>query len=168
MSQRTTVYALALGSNKARSAILSPRRLIDATAIAIAGLGRIVARSPTISTPPLGPSARRFSNAALLLETALAPDMLLARLQRLERDLGRRRHRRWGARSVDIDIILWSRGLWRTRGLTIPHPAFRRRDFVLRPLVSIAPRWRDPMSGCSVRHLAARLQKARPRLLARG
>lgn len=162
MSQRTSVYALALGSNRALSAVLTPHRLIDAMALAIAGLGRILARSPTILTPPLGPSARRFANAALLLETPLAPDMLLARLQRVERDLGRRRHRRWGARSVDIDIILWSGGAWQSRSLTIPHPAFRQRDFVLRPLLGIAPGWRDPVTGRTIRQLYARLQKPRP------
>lgn len=162
------LYALALGSNRALSASLPPRRLIDAAALAIAGLGRIVACSPTLSTPPLGPSARRFANAALLLETVLPPDRLLIRLQQIERSLGRRRHRRWGARRMDIDIILWSGGRWRSRALTIPHAAFRQRDFVLRPIAAIAPDQRDPATGSTIRQLYARLKKARPKPPARG
>ncbi|MEJ7935132.1 2-amino-4-hydroxy-6-hydroxymethyldihydropteridine diphosphokinase [Sphingobium sp. AN558] len=168
MVQRPAVYALALGSNRALSASLTPRRLIDAAALAIAGLGRVIACSPTLSTPPLGPSARRFANAALLLESALPPDRLLVRLQQIERSLGRRRHRRWGARSMDIDIILWSGGRWRSRALTIPHLVFRQRDFVLRPILTIAADWRDPATGLTIRQLESRLKKARPKPPARG
>ena len=108
----------------------------------------------------MGPSRRVFANGALLMESDLPPDAMLTHLQRIERDLGRRRFRHWGARSVDIDIILWSGGRWDSRALHIPHPAFRQRDFVLTPLCAIAPGWRDPISGLSVRHLHARLRKA--------
>jgi 2-amino-4-hydroxy-6-hydroxymethyldihydropteridine diphosphokinase len=119
-----------------------------------------LAISPILSTPPLGPSARRFANGALLVESALPPPTMLTFLQSIENHLGRRRYRRWGARSVDIDIILWSGGRWSSRALTIPHAAWRLRDFVLTPLLSVAPDWRDPHTGLSVRHLHARRQKA--------
>jgi 2-amino-4-hydroxy-6-hydroxymethyldihydropteridine diphosphokinase len=134
----------------------------------IAELGTIHATAPIIATAPLGPSLRRFANGALLLESRLAPDEMLSALKQIEDRLGRRRHRRWGARSIDIDIILWSGGRWNSRTLHIPHPAFRNRDFVLSPLLAIAPRWREPISGLSVRQLRARLQKARPLLRPRG
>ncbi|WP_376786411.1 2-amino-4-hydroxy-6-hydroxymethyldihydropteridine diphosphokinase, partial [Sphingobium yanoikuyae] len=69
---------------------------------------------------------------ALLVASALPPPVLLAALQGIETGLGRRRFQRWGARRLDIDIILWSGGRWCSRDLIIPHPAFAQRDFVLR------------------------------------
>jgi 2-amino-4-hydroxy-6-hydroxymethyldihydropteridine diphosphokinase len=113
-------------------------------------------------TAPLGPSRRRFANAAALIASDLDPPALLARLQALERAFGRRRGQRWGARVLDLDIILWSGGAWAGPGLTLPHPAFRNRRFVLDPLLAIAPDWRDPLSGLGVRHLHARLTRSRP------
>ena len=165
---RTHVYALALGSNRALSAGRAPPRLIEEAVTLIGARMRVIAVSPIIDTPPLGPSLRRYANAAMLVETPLPPPALLRMLQAIETQLGRRRHRRWGARSMDIDIILWSGGKWRERRLTVPHAAFRARAFVLTPLFRIAPGWRDPSSGLAVRHLRARLEKAKPKRATRG
>ncbi|MGA1852928.1 2-amino-4-hydroxy-6-hydroxymethyldihydropteridine diphosphokinase [Sphingobium yanoikuyae] len=154
------LYALSIGSNRPLSARLTPPRLLAEAVRRIGALGDVVALSPTIETPPLGPSRRRFANAALLVASALPPPVLLAALQGIEAGLGRRRFQRWGARRLDIDIILWSGGHWRSRDLLIPHPAFAQRDFVLRPLGAIAPDWKCPPSGHSVRHLHALLRKA--------
>ncbi|WP_375196024.1 2-amino-4-hydroxy-6-hydroxymethyldihydropteridine diphosphokinase [Sphingobium sp.] len=153
-------YALALGSNRSLSARLTPKQLLREAVGRIAELGKVLAVSSVMTTPPLGPSRRVFANGALLVESDLPPAAMLASLQRIERNLGRRRFRRWGPRSVDIDIILWSGGRWNSRSLHIPHPAFPRRDFVLAPLCAIVPCWRDPISGLSMRHLHARLRKA--------
>ncbi|WP_062733474.1 2-amino-4-hydroxy-6-hydroxymethyldihydropteridine diphosphokinase [Sphingobium abikonense] len=160
---RTHVYALALGSNRALSADRTPPRLVEEAMALIGARMRVIAMSPIIDTPPLGPSLRRYANAAILVETPLAPPALLQCLQDMEARLGRRRHRRWGARTMDIDIILWSGGMWRERRLTVPHAAFRSRSFVLTPLSFIAPGWRDPRSGLAIRHLSARLKKAKPK-----
>lgn len=157
-------YALALGSNRALSSHRSPARLIGEAVQLIAEHASVLAVAPVIATLPMGPSSRTFANSAMVIETALPPAVLLRLLQSIERRLGRRRHRRWGARSMDIDIILWSGGRQRSRSLTIPHAAFRERDFVLRPLVMIAPHWIDPLTGHSVAHLHARLKKQRKRL----
>ncbi|MBV2147203.1 2-amino-4-hydroxy-6-hydroxymethyldihydropteridine diphosphokinase [Sphingobium sp. AS12] len=154
------LYALALGSNRALSARLTPRQLLEEATKRIALHAQIVATSPAIETPPIGPSRRRYANAAILVQSPLEPPAMLAWLQSIEQALGRRRYRRWGARRVDIDIILWSGGVWNSPMLTIPHPAFAARDFVLTPLRAIAPAWRDPRSGLTIRHLQARLQKA--------
>lgn len=121
---------------------------------------KLKAVSPIVATEPLGPSLRRFANAAALVKTKRDPDDLLDRLKRIERKFGRRRGRRWGARVLDLDIVLWSGGAWSGPGLTVPHPEFRKRRFVLAPAVKIAPRWRDPLTGLSLRHLLARLDKA--------
>ncbi len=155
----THIYALALGSNRPLSARRTPARLLDEAVALIGQHMRVIAVAPTIKTPPMGPSSRVYANSAMLVESPLSPPALLALLQSIEHRLGRRRYRRWGARSVDIDIILWSGGTWRNRLLTIPHIAFRQRAFVLTPLVAIAPRWRDPLSGLNICHLHARLQK---------
>ena len=127
-----------------------------------AALGTVTARSPVFATPAMGAAQRRFANAALVLESELAPPSLLAALKRMERSFGRRRGQRWGDRVLDGDIILWSGGAWRSDGLAIPHPAFRDRDFVLGPARRIAPGWRDPASGLTIAHLHARLTRPRP------
>jgi 2-amino-4-hydroxy-6-hydroxymethyldihydropteridine diphosphokinase len=124
---------------------------------------KLKAASPIFATAPLGPSRRRFANAAALVKTKLAPDALLIRLQAIERKFGRRRTgQRWGPRVLDLDIVLWSGGAWSSSGLTVPHRNFRARTFVLRPAVAIAPAWRDPFSGLTLRQLLARLTRPRP------
>lgn len=149
----TFIYAIALGSNR-RGRHGSPEAEIAA---ALAALGGVIKVSPVLRTAPLGPSKRRFANAVALIESDEAPPALLARLKAIERSFGRRRGRNWGARVIDLDIILWSGGTWGEPGLTVPHPRFRERGFVLRPLLAVAPDWRDPVSGLSVRQIAWRL-----------
>ncbi|WP_328804648.1 2-amino-4-hydroxy-6-hydroxymethyldihydropteridine diphosphokinase [Sphingobium psychrophilum] len=141
----------------------TPAQLLTEAIALIGEHARVLRIAPTLSTTPLGPSARRFANSAILVESALSPPAMLGFLQNIENRLGRRRYRRWGARSVDIDIILWSGGPWRSRTLTIPHAAYRSRSFVLKPLLAVAPDWRDPHLAITVRHLHARLQKAAPK-----
>lgn len=153
MSASTHHYVIALGSNR-RGRHGSPRQELAA---AVAAIGGVVAQSRAIETAPLGPSRRRFANAAILIESAESPAELLVRLKQIERSFGRRRGRRWDTRVIDLDLILWSGGAWSSPGLTIPHPLFRQRDFVLRPLVDIVPNWRDPLTGRTIRHFAARL-----------
>lgn len=152
-----STYLVALGSNR-RGRNGDPAAEVRAAAAAI----RAGALSPITASAPIGPSIRRFANAAALLETDERPATLLARLKLVERAAGRRRGRRWGARVIDLDIILWSGGRWVSRGLSVPHPAFRERRFVLAPLAAIAPAWRDPVSGLTVRHLLRRLTRPRP------
>jgi 2-amino-4-hydroxy-6-hydroxymethyldihydropteridine diphosphokinase len=157
------IYAIALGSNQPRSRKLTPRRLV---AKAMERLSKkpfnALMVSRIIETPPLGPSLRRYANAAVLVETKLAPPELLRKLNKMERKAGRHHHaRKWSARPLDLDILLWSGGIWADDDLIIPHPEFRKRDFVLRPLAQVAPAWRDPLTGLTPRHLLARLHKSR-------
>lgn len=115
-----------------------------------------------VITAPIGPSSRRYANAAAIVASDLDPPRLLDRLKRIEKAFGRRRNRRWGARVLDIDIVLWSAGPWRSRALTIPHTQYRNRAFVLGPANAIAPHWRDPDTGFTLRQLYARLTHPRP------
>lgn len=151
------VYAIALGSNRpGRHG--PPEREVAA---ALAQLGAVTAASPILRTPALGPSRRRFANAAALIASDEDPPALLCRLKAIERAFGRRRGVRWGARVIDLDILLWSGGAWSGRGLTVPHPSFRERGFVLDPLVRIAAGWRDPLTARTVRQLRSALRSPR-------
>ncbi|WP_010219059.1 2-amino-4-hydroxy-6-hydroxymethyldihydropteridine diphosphokinase [Sphingomonas sp. PAMC 26621] len=151
-------YAIAIGSNR-RGRHGGPRAEVTA---AIAALPGVIAVSRLIETTPVGPSSRRFVNAVVVVACTDSPPELLRRLKTIERDFGRRRGRRWAARVIDLDIVLWSGGAWRSPGLRVPHLAYADRDFVLGPLATIAPRWRDPSSGRTIRQLASRLRKVDP------
>jgi 2-amino-4-hydroxy-6-hydroxymethyldihydropteridine diphosphokinase len=80
----------------------------------------------------------------------------------MERAAGRRAGQRWGARVLDLDIVLWSEGSFAAPGIVVPHPHFRSRDFVLGPLAEIVPAWRDPVTRLSMRQLLVRLTKRPP------
>ncbi len=136
---------IALGSNT------GARRVTLQAALAELGRlpeTRLLKTSAILKTAPEDPSrdGGPYLNAAALLHTGLGPHALMDRLLELERRFGRRRR---GARprSLDLDIILHGRSRLRTPGLTLPHPRFRRRDFVLKPAAQIAPLLRDPVSG---------------------
>ena len=158
-----TSYAIALGSNRPHGRHGNPKGVLAAAAATLAKEEINVERSSRIRlTPALGPAGRGFANAVLIVSTPLAPPELLRRLKALERAFGRRRGRRWGPRVLDCDIILWSGGCWEGSGLVIPHRHFRKRSFVLEPLAEVAPDWRDPITGSTVRQLLFRHRRARP------
>jgi 2-amino-4-hydroxy-6-hydroxymethyldihydropteridine diphosphokinase len=123
---------------------------------------RVTASAPVIETDPIGPSIRRYANSAAVIETDIEPEALLALLKRIEHDFGRRPGgQRWRARVLDLDVVLWSGGAYASADLTIPHPLFRERRFVLTPALAVAPAWRDPLTGATVRQLHARLTAPR-------
>jgi 2-amino-4-hydroxy-6-hydroxymethyldihydropteridine diphosphokinase len=152
-----TSYALAIGSNR-RSRCGSPA---DTVRAALAALGAEAA-SRIVASPALGPAGRSFANAAAIVASELDPSEMLAALKEIERDFGRRPGRRWGPRVLDLDILLWSGGAYAEDGLVVPHAEFRNRPFVLEPLAEIAPGWRDPVTGATVRQLLHRLRARRP------
>ena len=111
-------------------------RLCDGTEI------RLTARSSDYATPPWGVEDQPpFVNLCIAVATTLAPLPLLERAQAVERQFGRRREqeRRWGPRPLDIDLIAYDDVALATAGLTLPHPRWSERAFVLVPLVEIAP-----------------------------
>ncbi|MFN3864070.1 MAG: 2-amino-4-hydroxy-6-hydroxymethyldihydropteridine diphosphokinase [Erythrobacter sp.] len=158
----SSTYLVALGSNRRHPLYGCPQGVVRAAMEELAAFGTVTARSPVLETPAMGAAQRRFANAALVLESELAPPALLAALKRTERAFGRRRGQRWGDRVLDCDIILWSEGGWSSPGLAIPHREYRRRAFVLGPARAIASHWRDPVSGLSIAQAHARLTRPRP------
>jgi 2-amino-4-hydroxy-6-hydroxymethyldihydropteridine diphosphokinase len=105
-------------------------------------------------TDPVGVGPQpMFLNAAAVGETRLDADALLAELQSIERALGRERPYPGAPRTIDLDLILYDEAVIDRPGLTVPHPRFRERRFVLAPLAQLAPGWIDPVSGRTVRGL---------------
>lgn len=102
---------------------------------------RVVAASAVYETRPVGPSLEPFLNAAVELRTRLSPEGLLAVLLGIEAMHGRERRRRWDARTLDLDLLVYVPAgaggepvRMREEGLTLPHPRIGERDFVLVPL----------------------------------
>ena len=109
-------------------------------------------------TPPVGPPQPDYCNGCIWLSCQeYKPHELLMCLQRIELQYGRERNERWGARTLDLDIIFFDDQIIDEENLTIPHPRMRERAFVLAPLMEIAPDWIDPISGISVAALYDRV-----------
>jgi 2-amino-4-hydroxy-6-hydroxymethyldihydropteridine diphosphokinase len=161
------LYAIGIGSNRPLSGRLTPRSIVQATILALDEPPlRCIAPSSIITCRPIGPSQRTYANAAALVESSLSPLAMLDALQAIERRFGRRRFRRWGARTLDLDLLLWSGGRVRHKRLVVPHSHLHARPFVLGPLATIAPGWRSPISSLSIRQLSKRIQR-RPSAISR-
>lgn len=107
---------------------------------AVESLPDVVAVSPVYETDPVGgPDQGAFLNIVVELRTNIAPNDLLGLCHRIEMAAHRVREVRWGPRTVDLDII-WIDGVQLdSERLTIPHPRWRSRRFVLAPLRDLAP-----------------------------
>lgn len=109
---------------------------------------------------PMGPQDQPdYMNAVVAIETNLSAIVLLDQLQNIEQNAGRvRKDNRWGARVLDLDILLFAREIINTQRLTIPHYGLKRREFVLLPLAEIAPYLVLP-DGDSIQVLADQIDK---------
>ena len=115
---------------------------------------RVTRVSPVYETEPVDSTAQRwFFNQVAEAETDLFPLQLLARLQHIERALGRVRTVAKGPRTIDIDILLYGQAVVRRPELEIPHPRMAERRFVLAPLADLAPDLRHPVTRRTVREL---------------
>lgn len=147
---------IGLGSNLAGK-LASPQAHILQAFEELAALpsSKLLARSSLYCSPPMGPPDQPdFINAVARLRTELLPDALLDALQGIETAHNRVRERRWGARTLDLDILLYGSGQIHSSRLSIPHPGIGERAFVLYPLREIAPGLQVPGLG-SVDELAA-------------
>ncbi len=149
---------LGLGSN------LGDRKknITDATMICAALVGTLESLSSLYETEPWGFSTpNKFMNAAICLETDKSPELCLAMLKGIEREMGRVYSCNTGYedRIIDIDILLYDDLILQTETLTIPHPRMEERDFVLRPLAEIAPELKHPVRGDSIEKILLYLQK---------
>jgi 2-amino-4-hydroxy-6-hydroxymethyldihydropteridine diphosphokinase len=90
-------------------------------------------------TEPIGPAQPRYLNAVAQVGTLLTPRGTLRKLQAIEEALGRVRREHWGAREIDLDLLLYGDRELNETGLVVPHPFLERRAFALIPLAEIAP-----------------------------
>ena len=122
--------------------------------------------SRLFETPPIGgPSGQsKFLNGVALLETPASAREVLQLLQRVELDLGRERHQRWDARSIDLDVVLYGDLQGQSAALSVPHPRYPARRFVLVPAAEIVGQWIDPRFGWSLEQLAEHLDAGPPSL----
>lgn len=96
---------------------------------------KVLKTSSFIETKPQGKIDQpRFLNGAIKIETKLSPQKLMQSLLEIEKKMGRVRGEKWGPRIIDLDIIAYDDLKINEPGLTIPHPRFKERDFVLIPL----------------------------------
>lgn len=149
-----TPAAIALGSN------LGESQQILAAAIEVidrATHTTVVARSHFYKTAAVGPPQPDYINACITVETSLPPRRLLQYLLAVEKQFGRVRKERWGPRSLDLDLLLYSNHITDTPGLTVPHPRLHERPFVLIPLTDIAPSWQHPIFRLTIEQCLAKL-----------
>lgn len=179
-----THILVALGSNLPSDLTSSEgviRAAITRIEAGLAGQERLRAQSRLYRTPcfPPGPGPD-FVNAVIALDMAGAPQAILARLHAIEAEFGRDRATRWGARTLDLDLLACGDAVlpdvstysyWRDLDvahqrtdapgdLILPHPRLQDRAFVLVPLNEVAPGWRHPVSGLGAAEMLARLDPA--------
>ena len=150
---------IGLGSNLGnRPSLLDGARLeLDA----VPGT-RVVCRSRYHETLPIGgPQGQdAFLNGAALVETALTPFELLNKVAGIEEKLGRQRVKRWGPRSIDLDLLLYDDLVIDSSELQLPHPRMAWRHFVLAPAVEVAPALKHPRIGWTIERLLNHLNTA--------
>lgn len=142
--------AIALGSNLGESQTIlesALHQLDRAEGI------ELIRRSSWYRTAPVGPPQPDYLNGCAILRTRQPPERLLQTLLDIERQFGRVRRERWGARTLDLDLLLYDDVILDTPFLQLPHPRMTERAFVLVPLVEIAPDWREPKSKKAIADL---------------
>lgn len=124
-------------------------------------IGEIISLSAFYTTSPWGfTSANTFLNAAACVDTMLSPTKVLTYTQQIERKMGRTKKSAGGIytdRLIDIDILLYDDLCMSLPNLVIPHPLMHQRDFVMRPLVEIAPEVMHPVLHKTIKEIAALL-----------
>jgi len=143
--------AIALGSNlgDSRTIVESALKTLAYTS----GMA-LLRQSQLYQTAAVGPPQPDYINACALCATDLEPHAVLRTLLQIEQTFGRVRRERWGARLLDLDLLLYEDRVLDSPDLKIPHPRMTERAFVLVPLAEIAPNWVEPVTGRAIASLA--------------
>ncbi|WP_347312409.1 2-amino-4-hydroxy-6-hydroxymethyldihydropteridine diphosphokinase [Defluviimonas sp. SAOS-178_SWC] len=179
--RKNRLAAVALGGNQPSPEGDSAATLVAALRAISQDIGGIVSVSRFFRTPAYPPgSGPDFVNAAALVATDLDASAMLSGLHAIEARFARKRDLRWGARTLDLDLVAFGDAVlpdpateehWRTLPparqsvetpdrLILPHPRLQDRAFVLIPLAEIAPGWRHPVTGRSVAKMLEALPEA--------
>ncbi|MFB6276974.1 MAG: 2-amino-4-hydroxy-6-hydroxymethyldihydropteridine diphosphokinase [Halothece sp.] len=149
-NQQTVSCAIALGSNLGESQQNLEQAISQLNQSPEITVNDV---SSWYETVPVGPAQPNYLNGCALLTTSLPPHPLLDTLLSIETQFGRVRQERWGARTLDLDLLLYEDIVLDTPRLQLPHPRMRERAFVLVPLEEIAPNWVDPITGSAIAQL---------------
>jgi 2-amino-4-hydroxy-6-hydroxymethyldihydropteridine diphosphokinase len=154
---RIAQVAIALGSN-----VGDRREHLEYGVSRLSACVSTLRVSPIRETEPFGVGEPQspYLNAVAIGSTTLEPDALIAELMAIEQARGRTRPSPRAPRTLDMDLILFGDRVVDRPGLTLPHPRFRERLFVLEPLADLAPDWNDPVSGKTVRALLSHLRRS--------
>ena len=136
---------IALGSNLGDRALFLRRAIL-----ALRDAVHVVRVSAFIETDPVDAPPPKYLNAVVAGYTDLSPAAVLDALHAIELRLGRRRSTRNAPRVIDLDLILHSAHLIRTPSLTVPHPRYLSREFVLAPVRELSLGWIDPATGTRI------------------
>lgn len=117
----------------------------------------VKSQSSWYQTAPIGPAQPDYINACAILEVELEPQPLLEILLNIEAKFGRVRREKWGARTLDLDLLLFENLILETPTLTLPHPRMTERAFVLVPLAEIASDWVHPVAGEAIFNLVKKV-----------
>ena len=123
------------------------------TQIAALPKARLVKTSSLYETEPHGEAKTWYVNGVIEIETEFTPLELLQCLQKIELDLGRKRTpeiKKWAARKIDLDLLLFDNQTIESSTLTVPHPELHKRRFVLLPLAELAPHLTHPRFGVTI------------------
>ncbi|MEE1305912.1 MAG: 2-amino-4-hydroxy-6-hydroxymethyldihydropteridine diphosphokinase [Agathobacter sp.] len=117
-------------------------------------LCKVIKVADYLETEPYGGVEQdSFLNSVLELQTLLYPEELLELLNRIEAEAQRERKVHWGPRTLDLDIIFYDNEVIDTERLTVPHIDMQNRDFVLKPMVQLAPYYRHPISMLTMKQM---------------
>src|SRR5258706_1719608 len=120
---------------------------------------KVIKESSLYESEPLGDAKEWYINGAVEIETKFKPEMLLEKFKNIERAMGRKKvKKRWGARIIDLDILLYDSAVVKKKNLRIPHPEMTSRKFVLIPLSEIAPQVVHPELGVTISELLFKLK----------
>ncbi|HEY4326237.1 MAG TPA: 2-amino-4-hydroxy-6-hydroxymethyldihydropteridine diphosphokinase [Mucilaginibacter sp.] len=122
-------------------------------------IARILKASSVYETQAWGKtSVPDYLNQVVMLQTNLAPQKLLEATLSIENTLGRQRQEKWGARTIDIDILFYGKIIINEENLHIPHPELHKRRFTLEPLAEIAPELLHPILNRNILQLKSELK----------
>lgn len=178
MEKTCSKAVIALGANLSLRGN-GPKVTLEQSITALGKAGLVIRSQSRFFATPCFPAGAGpdYVNAAVLVETDLTPEAVLALLHEIEHEFGRERIQRWGMRTLDLDLVSWDDLVlpdraefdrWRTLPahaqtqkapdrLILPHPRLQDRAFVLVPMADVAPGWCHPVLGTTVAEMVAAL-----------